>query len=209
MSFANANGRALKPHSVNLKTVASAEKSSPDETPKMTSDSFGRAYQKGFNLTVRFLLSRGISYETALDTAQAAWTKSWEKRDQLRQPKLVLTWTNSIALNIYRSMLRRESPGEPLPEREASTSLNLAAIDVERILNRCKPNDRAVIEDHYIDGYKAREIAQVQGCSETAVRIRIFRARRELQRQVITRKPSRLLAPPSSLGAPRAALSCD
>jgi RNA polymerase sigma-70 factor, ECF subfamily len=194
MSFANANGRALKPHSANLKTVAATEGSSPDGIAKMTSDSFGRAYQKGFSLTVRFLLSRGISYETALDTAQAAWTKSWEKRDQLRQPNLVLTWTNSIALNIYRSMLRRESPSEPLPEREASTSLNLAAIDVERILNQCKPNDRAVIEGHYIDGYKAREIAQVQGCSETAVRIRIFRARRELQRQVINRKPSSLLA---------------
>ncbi len=108
-----------------------------------------------------------------MPAAQAAWTRSWEKRDQLRQPNLVLTWTNSIALNIYRCMLRRESPSEPPPKLEAPTSLNLAAIDVERILDRCKPNDRAVIEDHYLDGYKAREIAQVQGCSETAIRKRV------------------------------------
>jgi len=203
MSFANANGSEPK-----LRTVAETEKSSPDGTPKMTSDSFGRAYQKGFHLTVRFLLSRGISYETALDTAQAAWTKSWEKRDQLRQPNLVLTWTNSIALNIYRSMLRRESPSELLPELEASTGLNLAAIDVERILTQCIPNDRAVIENHYIDGYKTREIAQLQGCSETAIRIRLLRARRKLQRHVINSRPSRLLAL-ASLGAPTAALSYD
>ncbi len=175
----------------------------------MTSDFFARAYQKGFYLTVRFLLSRGVAYETALDTAQAAWAKSWEKRDQLRQPNLVLTWTNSIALNIYRGMLRRESPGEVLPAAEASTTLNLAAIDVERILTQCKPNDRAVIENHYIDGYKVREIAQVQGCSETAIRIRLFRARKELQRQVIHRKPSRLLALATSLSVSGAALRYD
>ena len=70
--------------------------------PKMTNEYFVDAYQKGFPLTVRFLLSRGLSHEVALDTAQAAWTKSWERREQLREPSLVRTWTNAIALNIYR-----------------------------------------------------------------------------------------------------------
>lgn len=167
----------------------------------MTSDYFSSAYQRGFHLTVRFLLSRGITYEMALDTAQTAWTKSWEKREQLRQPSLLLTWTNSIALNVYRSMLRRESASDLLPEPEASISQNLAAIDVERILTQCKPNDRTVIENHYIDGYKTWEIARLHGCSETAVRIRLHRARRKLQSQVVNPKSVRLLALEASLRA--------
>jgi len=160
----------------------------------MTNEYFSNAYRKGFPLTVRFLLSRGLSYEVALDTAQAAWTKSWERREQLREPSLVRTWTNTIALNIYRSMLRRERPTEPLAEVEASTSLNSAAIDVELILKECKPNDRIVLKQHYIDGYKTTEIAQSRGCSETAVRIRLLRARRKIQRDLISAKAGRLLA---------------
>jgi RNA polymerase sigma-70 factor, ECF subfamily len=167
----------------------------------MTNEYFGNAYQKGFPLTLRFLLSRGLSYEAALDTAQAAWTKGWERREQLRQPNLVLTWTNTIALNIYRTMLRRERQTEPLSEVELSTSLNVAAIDIERILMECKPNDRIVLEEHYIDGYKTTEIAQLRGCSETAVRIRLLRARRKIQGHLFSAKPRRLLALASSLGA--------
>ena len=95
-----------------------------------------------FNSTVRFLVSRGFPQDAALDTsAQAAWTKGWERREQLRQPSLVVTWTNSIALNIYRTRLRREPQSQPLPELVAPPSLNAVAIDVERSLDKCKRND--------------------------------------------------------------------
>jgi RNA polymerase sigma-70 factor (ECF subfamily) len=151
---------------------------------KMTNEEYGRAYQKGFNLTVRFLVSRGLSYDAALDTAQAAWAKGWERREQLRDPSLVLTWTNSIALNIHRTYLRREPQTQTLPDLQAPPRLNIAAIDVTRILESCKPNDRAVLEGHYIEGYKVQEIARQYGWSETAVRIRLLRARRSVERRL-------------------------
>ena len=168
--------------------------------PKMTNEYFVDAYQKGFPLTVRFLLSRGLSHEVALDTAQAAWTKSWERREQLREPSLVRTWTNTIALNIYRTMLRRKRETEPLVEVEAPATVNFAAIDVERILRECKPNDRIVLQEHYIDGYKTAEIAQKRGCSKTAVRIRLLRARRKIHQDLIAANTARPLAR-TSLGA--------
>ena len=160
----------------------------------MTNESFGSAYERGFPMTVKFLLARGISYEVALDTAQAAWTKGWEKRGQLRQPNFLVTWTNSIALNLYRSVLRRERPIEPIEDLQHSTNLNVAAIDVKRILNHCEPKDRAVLEQHYIDGYKAVEIAKLRGCSETAVRIRLLRARRKIRQLIVPAKPCAMLA---------------
>lgn len=150
----------------------------------MTNEDYGRAYQKGFNLTVRFLVSRGLSYDSALDTAQAAWAKGWERREQLRDPSLVLTWTNSIALNIHRTYLRREPQTQVLPDLQAPPRLNVASIDVARILESCKPNDRAVLEGHYIEGYKVQEIARQYGWSETAVRIRLLRARRSVERRL-------------------------
>jgi DNA-directed RNA polymerase specialized sigma24 family protein len=82
----------------------------------MTRDEFGSAYEKGYNLTVRFLVSRGLSYDSAQETAQAAWVRGWEKLGQLRDSRLVLTWMNTIALNIHRSCLRREPFLQALPE---------------------------------------------------------------------------------------------
>jgi len=165
-----------------------AKQTLPEVTSLITDECFSIGYQNGFQATVRFLLARGLSYELALETAQAAWTKGWEKRAQLREPALLLTWTNTIALNIYRSSLRRESLNETLPPPAASVSLDVSAIDVERILTQCKPSDGRIIRNHYIDGYKAREIAQLHGCSEMAVRIRLYRARRKLQHQVLKPK---------------------
>src|SRR3954471_4069474 len=94
----------------------------------MTTEDYGKAYQRGFNLTVRFLVSRGLSYDSALDTAQAAWAKGWERREQLRDANLVLTWTNSIALDLHLTYLRREPQTEKLPELQAPPAMNVAAI---------------------------------------------------------------------------------
>jgi len=150
----------------------------------MTREEYGSAYQKGFNLTVRFLVSRGLSYDSAQETAQAAWAKGWERLAQLRDPTMVLTWMNSIALNIHRSYIRREPLLQTLPELSTQPKVNLAAIDVRRILKVCKRNDRMVLQRHYLEGYKVQEIAQQQGWTETAVRIRLLRARRTVGKRL-------------------------
>jgi RNA polymerase sigma factor (sigma-70 family) len=150
----------------------------------MTREEYGAAYQKGFNLTVRFLVSRGLAYDAAQETAQAAWVKGWERLSQLRDPSMVLTWMNSIALNIHRSYIRREPLLQALPELSTQPKINLAAIDVRRILKTCKHNDRMVLQRHYLEGFKVQEIAQQQGWTETAVRIRLLSARRTVGKRL-------------------------
>jgi DNA-directed RNA polymerase specialized sigma24 family protein len=144
----------------------------------MTREEYGQAYERGFELTVRFLLSRGAHpSDRARDAAQAAWTKGWERLSQLRNDSLVVTWVNTIALNVYRSFLRREPVYQTLPELVTKTGVNLAAIDVSRILKICRPSDRVLLEQQ-MRGVTAEEIASTQGVTETAVRIRFLRARR-------------------------------
>src|SRR5215467_2112958 len=100
----------------------------------MTREEYGSAYKKGYNLTVRFLVSRGLTYDSAQETAQAAWVKGWERLAQLRDSSMVLTWMNSIALNIHRSFVRREPFLQALPEVSTPPKISLAAIDVQRML---------------------------------------------------------------------------
>jgi DNA-directed RNA polymerase specialized sigma24 family protein len=143
----------------------------------MTRDEYGQAYQIGFESTIRLLLSRGAPSDRAREVAQAAWTRGWERLSQLRNDRLVRIWVNTIALNVYRSVLRREPAYQPLPELSTRADVNFAAIDVARILKICRPCDRALLEQH-MRGFTIEEIAHKQGASETAIRIRLLRARR-------------------------------
>jgi len=149
----------------------------------MTREEYGSAYQRGYGLTVRFLVSRGLTYDSAQETAQAAWVKGWERLGQLRDTKMILTWMNSIALNLHRSYVRREPFLQTLPELPTPPRINLAAIDVRRILDTCKKNERLVLKRHYLEGYKVQEIARAHGWTETAVRIRLLRARRAVNKR--------------------------
>ena len=144
----------------------------------MTRDCYGEAYQRGFPLTVRFLRSRGIEPDCAKDVAQAAWVRGWERLEQLRDESLILTWVNAIALNAFRGLARREPKNHRLTDQyRAHSGIDLAAIDVARLLTRLRPADRRLLEMS-MSGVTTAEIAGAQGLTETAVRLRLLRARR-------------------------------
>jgi DNA-directed RNA polymerase specialized sigma24 family protein len=143
----------------------------------MTREEYGQAYQRGFECTVRFLLSRGVRRDSAKESAQAAWARGWERLGQLRDESTVLTWVNTIALNLYRGVIRREMASTSLTEFRGATAIDLAAIDVARILTICRPGDRFLLEQQ-LRGVTTKEIASRQGVTETAIRIRLLRARR-------------------------------
>ena len=149
----------------------------------MTRDEYGQAYQSGFRLTEHFLISRGIVGDAAGEAAQAAWARGWERISQLRSSKMVVTWVNSIALNIHRSYLRRPA-FEALRDVSVTFQTDCTSIDLQRILSLCSSEERNLLQQQYLDGLKISEIAHQQGCSETAARIRILRARRAVRRRV-------------------------
>jgi DNA-directed RNA polymerase specialized sigma24 family protein len=144
----------------------------------MTRTAYGQAYQAGFERTIRFLISRGAARDGAQEAAQAAWVRGWERLDQLRNDEMLLTWVNTIALNIYRRVRQTEERfHQPLPELYSRLRIDIAAIDVARILKFCRPRERHLLELQ-MQGVTTREIARYDGVTETAIRIRLMRARR-------------------------------
>lgn len=150
----------------------------------LTQEQYGTAYDQGFNFTIRLLISRGLQYDAAEEIAQAAWTRGWERLHQLRNENLVFFWTNTIALNLHRSSLHREPRKEGLPELPVQPNVNLAAIDVHRLLTRCRKEDRVILQSYYLDGDQTCEIAEARGISETAVRVQLMRARRAVYKRL-------------------------
>jgi RNA polymerase sigma factor (sigma-70 family) len=143
----------------------------------MTRDEYGLSYQKGFDITVRFLLSRGAQRENAMELAQGAWVRGWERLHQLREDSTVVTWVNTIALNAFRRAMRKEAPAQEMPEIVSPHGIDMAAIDIHRILTNCRPSERVLFEQQMC-GATTEEIAKKQGVTETAIRIRLLRARR-------------------------------
>ncbi len=90
---------------------------------------------------------------------------------------MVFTWVNTIALNFYRRAIRNERALKTLPELGTAAGPDLAAIDLRRLLTFCRPCDRKLLEQQ-MKGATAEEMARDLGVSETAVRIRLLRARR-------------------------------
>ena len=132
---------------------------------------------------MRFLRARGISREHARDVSQTAWAKGWERLDQLQNERMVLTWVNTIALNVHRRLLRSEPSWQDLPEIGTKPGVNLAAIDLARILRICGPGDRTFL-NYQLNGLSPSEIARLRGVPESAIRVRMLRARRAARRRV-------------------------
>lgn len=157
----------------------------------MTDYAYGEAYRTGFDRTVRFLLSRGAGCDGAMEAAQAAWVRGWERLHQLRDDRMLLTWVNTIALNVYRGLLRKEKLVVPLRERHSEFEIDLTSIDVQTVLQLCHHRERALLELQ-IQGITADEIANQRGVSKTAIRIRLMRARRSARERIEKSRMQRL-----------------
>jgi len=148
----------------------------------MQRDDFAEAFETGYGATRRFLLSRGVPIDDAEEIAQAAWARGWEYRDQLRDPGLVGFWVNSIARNLFRARFRNPSP-VPLDGADASYSIDLAELELSRLLDRCSRRDRSLLEQS-LAGYTAEEIARKEGITSTGIRVRLLRVRQALRQQI-------------------------
>jgi DNA-directed RNA polymerase specialized sigma24 family protein len=148
----------------------------------MQRNDYALAFEAGYCSTRRFLLARGAPLEEAEEIAQAAWARGWEFRDQLRDPGLVGYWVNSIARNLFRARFRAPLQIE-IEDVNVAYTLDVDAIEILRLLDRCSKRDRALLEQS-LEGYSAEEIARTEGITPTGIRVRLLRIRNALRDQL-------------------------
>jgi DNA-directed RNA polymerase specialized sigma24 family protein len=150
----------------------------------MEREIYGDAFLKGYGATRRFLLANGAAMDEAEEIAQAAWVRGWEYRDQLRDPSMVGFWVNSIARNLFRARFRGVTP-IPMDGLQPSYDMDLEALELRRMLDRCSHRDRRLLERN-LEGYSAEEIAREAGITSTGIRVRLLRIRNSLRAQMVT-----------------------
>lgn len=136
------------------------------------------AYQEGYGQTLAFLRSRRLAPPDAEDIAQEAWLRGWEKRSMLRDPKNLVGWINTIALNVLRNRYRRDRRLTQLGDRDDVVSPQeiVRRVDLQRCLGQFSLQDRRLIENLYALGLTSEEAGRMVGLSSVAVRVRVCRA---------------------------------
>jgi RNA polymerase sigma-70 factor (ECF subfamily) len=157
--------------------------------------------QKIFNLVYRLV----GDYEDAADLTSDTFVRALRGYDQFRGDAHPYTWLYRIALNLCKNYFRQQrhrsrvhsfsldsalssDEGEvarevedrrPAPEQQVEAR-ELGG-HVQKCLLTLRPDFRALILLRDLQGLSYREIGTILGCSEKAVKSRLFRARAELR----------------------------
>lgn len=135
-------------------------------------------------LVYRLAFARTRSREGAEDVFQEVFLRLVAKRPQLETEEHEKAWFCRVTINCansyWRNPFRRrtqplEDTGEltaPPPEGES---------ELDACLDRLSPELRVVVHLYYYEGYSTPEIAGLLGKKESAVRMRLMRARRQLR----------------------------
>lgn len=118
------------------------------------------------------------------DVLQETILKAFKSISALREPKHFKTWIFRILINECNSLLAGRSRSVAYADvpNVASTSGDYDHIDLREAVDRLEEPQRIVIILFYFEDLPLRQVAEVLGLSESAVKMRLSRARETLLR---------------------------
>ena len=158
------------------------------------SEIYDRYSGRIYNFALRFLKNA----EAAEDATQEVFVKMMRHANQFQGDAKLSTWLFSITANWCRDYLRKadnkvketedvlvalpasldHSPDRTLEQRENEKL-------IQRALQALTPEQREAILLSRYQGLSYAEIAQISGCSEGAVKTRVFRAMETLKKALV------------------------
>ena len=161
------------------------------------SEIYDRYSGRIYNFALRFLKNA----EAAEDATQEVFVKMIRHASQFQGDAKLSTWLFSITANWCRDFLRKAdnkskesddvlvtlpAPLDQAPDRHLEQREN--EIRVQKALQALTPEQREAILLSRYQGLSSAEIAQISGCSEGAVKTRVFRAMETLKK-ALTAEP--------------------
>lgn len=155
------------------------------------SEIYDRYSSRIYNFAYRFLRNS----EAAEDATQEVFVKMLKHASQFHGDAKLSTWLFSITANWCRDYLRKSdnkpkdsddvlvtlpAPSDNAPDRNLERRENEQR--VQRALGALTPEQREAILLSRYQGLSYAEIAQISGCSEGAVKTRVFRAMETLKK---------------------------
>lgn len=158
------------------------------------SRAFGELYNRYYEKVFRYCVKLTEDREAALDITQDTFLKVAEHLEDLRLPSTFTAWLFRIArhqcINFLHSRNRRRViTKEEYPEMEAEEidmdywlekERRLTALD--SLLDELNEGSREMLRLKYLEDYSVEDLQRKFGISESAVKMRLFRARDRVAR---------------------------
>ena len=121
--------------------------------------------------------------DLAREAVASAWPKAWRGLGRIRDDGRLRSWLVAIAANEARLLLcarRRRTvvelrAGSPPLWVDDSAAAAIDRLDLERVLARLDPADRALLALRYVAGLSSSELASASGLTANGVRSRLAR----------------------------------
>ena len=175
---------------INLKELAESIKSGNEEA-------FRQFFDIYFPKVYRFLLAMLRSSDDAEDVTSIAFIYVWDNREKLRDSEQLVAWLYQIARHRALDYIRKNKSSrtlslegfeEFLPDGKSSldvlTDHYYTSQYVEGLLSKLSESERAVVYLRFGEGLSFNEIAQRLGMASIAVRVRMHRIIKKLQKRI-------------------------
>lgn len=152
-------------------------------------DRFSALYRDALPKIVAYALRRTSSPEDAADVVADTFEIAWRRLDDVPPEPAAILWLYVTARNVLsnqrRKVRRRDETVARLAAELTGLTAHAAGLDEERLVmassvRALREEDREVLMLAGWEGLSASEIGRVIGCSATAARIRLHRARTRL-----------------------------
>lgn len=134
------------------------------------------------NMLYKICIVMLCNEQDAQDAIQDTFCRYLEKRPDFTSEEHEKAWLIRVATNICRDMLRFRVRHPKISIEDLANCLAApAGREVLTELMELPPKQKMVIYLHYVDGYSVREIANILGITESAVKKRMQRGREYLK----------------------------
>lgn len=161
---------------------------------KGDNDSFGKLYDMYIDNLYRFIYFKVSNEEEAEDIVELTFLKAFQAKSKLNLKKSSFgTWLYTIARNTIIDFYRTKKDVEELSEFEVGqtesdviemTENSLTSAILKRAINTLNENYRDIVIFRFIEDMSYKEIADVLGKKEGAVRVNQYRAIKELKKVI-------------------------
>jgi RNA polymerase sigma-70 factor (ECF subfamily) len=146
---------------------------------------FERLYREHAAAVLAYTLRRSSSPDDAADAAAETFVVAWRRLNDVAEGQ-ALPWLYAIARRVLSTQRRSSRRQEAIvaraaPEPDQSIWGSASTPPVLRALAELPPEVREPLLLAAWEGLSSREAAAVLGCSPTAYRIRLYRARVQLR----------------------------
>ena len=142
-------------------------------------------YVQFYDRLLRYCLGLAHDPVTAEDLAQEAFTRALERWEDIRDlgPSQCRSWLYKTAKNLYIDLLRRGSrealAGEETLEGQPFEE-DFTALVVRQLMDRLPPEEKALFDLRYFQGYDSTELGELFDLPPSTVRARLSAARKRL-----------------------------